>query len=84
MNDDAKQLLLAQEQKRSEQFALAMAVAMRILSARALTLIALVLQTVIFGWAMAEGGWDRLATATLFAIGSWFLVNYRKGGSNET
>lgn len=52
-------------------------VGIRLLSARFLTAVALLGDCILFGWAMASGGWDRIAAAVLFAIATWCLVNVK-------
>lgn len=52
-----------------------LSIAMRALSTRVMTLIALFLDAGIFSWAMLNDSWPRLAGAGLFAIATWCLVH---------
>ena len=63
-----------------EELAAMVGVALRILNLRLLSILALVLDAVMFGWAMWVGGYDRLAIAGVFAISAWCLVHLRREG----
>ena len=54
------------------------AIALRILSLRVLIILGLILDAVMFGWAMWVGGYDRLAIAAAFAAATWTLVHFRR------
>jgi hypothetical protein len=62
----------------NEQLAMILQVALRTLSIRLLTLVSLVLNAGMFGWAMWAGGYDRLAVAGVFAIATWTLIHFRR------
>lgn len=49
-------------------------IGLRALGTQALTFFALILDAVMFGWAMIDGTWQRIAAAVLFAIATWCLV----------
>lgn len=87
VSEREKQLELALHNKtEATQLMQAMiSVGLRALSVRILTTVALLGDCVLFGWAMASGGWDRLAAAVLFAVATWCLVNvkYERKVSNE-
>jgi hypothetical protein len=53
-------------------------IALRVLNLRVLTLVALILDAVMFGWAMYAGGYDRLAVAGVFAVATGVLVHWRR------
>jgi hypothetical protein len=56
MNDQAKVVLLY------------ISVGMRVLSARVVLLLAMLLTFALFAWAMAVPGWERISAATVFAV----------------
>lgn len=64
------------------------AVGIKALSGRMLTAFALVADCVLFGWALANGGWQALSAAVLFAIASWCVLHLKlptgKEEANET
>lgn len=62
----------------NEQLAAVLHIGLRVLNVRILTLVGLVLDAVMFGWAMWWGGYDRLAVAGVFAIATWTLVHLRR------
>ena len=62
----------------NEQLAMVLQVGLRVLSTRLLTLVGLILDAVMFGWAMMVGGYDRLAIAGVFAAATWTLVHFRR------
>lgn len=62
----------------NEQLAMVLQVGLRILNQRLLTLTGLLLDAVMFGWAMFAGGYDRLAVAGVFALATWTLVHLRR------
>ena len=67
--------------------AMLIAIAMRVLGPRALTLTALTLNTIVFSFVLYAGGWDRLAAATIFAIANWCLVTlqfFKRKDDHET
>jgi len=53
-------------------------IGLRVISMRVLTILALIGNGVMFGWAMWAGGYDRLAIAGVFAVASWCLVHLRR------
>jgi hypothetical protein len=63
---------------RARELASFVAIALRVLNMRVLIILALVLDGVMFGWAMWAGGYDRLAIAGAFAVASWCLVHLRR------
>lgn len=84
MNTDEAKIVQVTEQRRAlEQIAGLVGIGLRALSQRMITAIALVLESVMFGWAMLEGGWDRLAIAATFATAAWALVHLRRRGAND-
>ena len=66
-----------------ERVALALRLALAVLSQRLLTLAALFLMAGMFGWAMYAGGWDRLAISAAFGVGAWCLVKLKPRESAE-
>jgi hypothetical protein len=60
-----------------EALATAVNLGIRVLSARMLVILALILDAGLFAWAMWAGGWDRLAIACAFAVAGWFTVHFR-------
>lgn len=62
----------------NEQLATVLHVGLRVLSMRFLTLIGLLLDAGMFGWAMWAGGYDRLAVAGAFAVATWTLIHMRR------
>lgn len=60
------------------QLAMMVEIGLRVLSLRVLIVLGLVLDAVMFGWAMFVGGYDRLAIAGAFALASWTLVHLRR------
>jgi hypothetical protein len=69
----------APDQEHLAQF---ISIGLRLLSLRLLTLVGLVLDAAMFGWAMWAGGYDRLAVAGVFAVATWTLIHLR-GQRNE-
>lgn len=61
----------------SEQLATVVHFSLRVLNQRLLTLISLLLNAGMFGWAMWGGGYDRLAVAGAFAVATWTLVHLK-------
>lgn len=59
------------------------AVGLKALSVRMLTAFALVADCVLFGWALANGGWQALAVAVLFAISSWCVLHLKLSQKRE-
>ena len=49
-------------------------IGLKALSVQALTFMALILDAVMFGWAMVDGSWQRIAAAVLFSAATWCLV----------
>jgi len=76
---EGQELLRQQQARRAEQVAVVLDVALRVVTRRVLTLAALFAVTGMFGWAMVQGGYDRLAVAGVFAVACWCLVNLSKG-----
>ena len=62
----------------NEQLAAVLHIGLRVLSMRLLTLVGLVLDAGMFGWAMWVGGYDRLAVAAAFALATWTLIHMRR------
>lgn len=60
-------------------------VALSILNERLLALVALVLNTGVFVWAMSAESWVRIVGAFGFAVASWCIINFKpsQGASNE-
>jgi hypothetical protein len=58
-----------------------MALVLRVISARAIILVALVMTLALFAWAMGQGTWLALSDAGLFAV-LVFLPVLVKGSSN--
>lgn len=65
----------AQQASRTEHMLLLMTLALRVLSTRFVTIVTLLLNTGVVGWAMYSANWVSLAGATVFAVTSWCLVN---------
>jgi len=61
----------------ADALAVALAVAVRVLNQRLLTLLALILDAGMFSWAMGAGGWDRLAIAAVFALAAGLTIHLR-------
>ncbi len=70
---------------RTEHLAAMVNIALRVLSHRALTIVTLLLNAGVVGWAMYAESWQRLAGAALFAVTSWCTVNLKppKGPDHE-
>lgn len=69
---------------KAEQTAMLVSIALRLVSQRLVTVLVLLLNTGIFGWAMFTESWPRIAAAAIFAVASWCLVYLRpKEVSNE-
>ena len=49
-------------------------IGLRVLNQRFLTLVALLLDATLFGWAMLEPKWERIAAAALFSVSAWCLT----------
>lgn len=62
-----------------ENLAPMLAIGLRVISLRALIILGLLLDAVMFGWAMWAGGYDRLAIAAAFAVATWTLVHLKLG-----
>ncbi|MBA0085094.1 MAG: hypothetical protein HRJ53_08865 [Acidobacteria bacterium Pan2503] len=62
----------------NETLAAILQIALRTLSIRLLTLVSLLLNAGMFGWAMWAGGYDRLAVAGAFAAATWTLIHFRR------
>lgn len=62
----------------NEQLAAVLHIGLRVLTARLLTLVGLLLNAGMFGWAMWAGGYDRLAVAGAFAVATWTLIHMRR------
>ena len=77
--EDGKAVALAERQRKLDMMTAVLNIGVRMLSQRAITSAALVLEFAMFAWAMLEGGWDRLAIASVFAVAAWCLVHLRKG-----
>jgi len=66
------------------KLAMAIAVGLKTMSYRVLTILALILNAVMFGWAMKVGTWTALATAALFGVATWFLVKVSPFKESDT
>lgn len=62
----------------NEQLAAILQIGLRLLSIRLLTLVSLLLNAGMFGWAMWAGDYPRLAIAGVFAVATWTLVHFRR------
>lgn len=62
---------------KTEQMVLLMAIAMRVLGARAVTILSLLLNAGVVSWAMLSDSWVRLAGAAVFGAVSWCIVNLK-------
>lgn len=59
--------------------------ALKALSTRLLTTIALIGDCLLFAWSAVTGSWVALSAAVLFAMATWCLVNvHYSGGKDET
>jgi hypothetical protein len=65
----------------SESLVLIVNLGLRMLSMRALVILALLLDCGLFSWAMYSGGWDRLAIAAGFGIVAWCTVHLNRNES---
>jgi hypothetical protein len=79
--EDGRHVLEQERARRTDEAAMLVDIGLKILSKRTLTLVALMADALMFGWAMYWGEWPRLAVAAVFAIASWCLVNLSKGES---
>jgi hypothetical protein len=77
--EEAKVVQINEQRRALQQLAMLVTVGLHALSQRLITAIALLFESVMFGWAMFEGGWDRLAIASVFAAAAWCLVHLRPG-----
>lgn len=50
---------------------------LRIISFRVLTVLSILGNMGIFGWAMYEPRWERIVTAALFGVVTWFLTRFK-------
>lgn len=74
-------------QERLQLMAQIVNIGLRALSVQALTFMALILDATMFGWAMVDGSWQRIAAAVLFSIATWCLVKLgptNRGANHET
>ena len=62
----------------NEQVAMVAAIALRVISLRLLIILGLILDAVMFGWAMWGGTYELLAIASAFAVATWTLVHLRR------
>jgi len=83
--DQADQTVVAYEAKQRAlaEFAHLVNVGLKALSTKILTLAALLADAGLFGWAMVDGAWSKIAAAALFAIASWCLVNLKPKGNDQ-
>ena len=81
--EEAKVVQVTEQRRVLEQMAMLVSIALKALSHRLITAIALVLEFAMFAWAMLEGGWDRLSIATVFAAAAWCLVHLRRKGASD-
>lgn len=65
------------EIQRQQRAAFAVRLGIEILSARIMTLLALLLSFGMFSYAMYSGGWERLAIAFVFALCAWCIINVK-------
>ena len=70
----------------TEQLANLVNLALLTLNRRLLTLIALALNAAVAFWAASADSWVRLAAEGIFALASWFILNYTPptGAQHET
>jgi hypothetical protein len=59
----------------TEHLVLLVNLGMRVLSHRVMTVVGLLLNAGITGWAISSESWVRLAGAALFAVTSWCVIN---------
>ena len=60
-----------------EQMVAIMSIAVRVLSARLVTILSLALNTGVVIYAMVGDSWVRLAAAAVFGAASWCIVNLK-------
>lgn len=75
--DESDRLRIEKDQERQTQRETVMRIALDVLSHRALTLIALILNAGSAGWCMINPDALRVVTALLFAVTTWCLINIR-------
>jgi hypothetical protein len=68
---------IATQEARLSQLAGLVNLGIRVLSSQALTILALLLDAGLFGWALETESWIRVAGATLFAVAAWCLIYLR-------
>lgn len=69
----------AQDRMR-ERFALGLRIGLEALSIRVLTVIALVLNAGITGWSLIDPRWERLVSASVFALFSFAVLHFKLKG----
>jgi len=69
--------------QRLRMTATVVATGLQLLSQRALTVLALLLDAGIFGWAMQTESWVRLAGAAAFGVASWCVIHLRPKGESS-
>jgi hypothetical protein len=72
-----------QQAQRTELMVALVNIALRTLSVRSIMVLALLLNTGVFSWAMYSESWVRLAGAALFAVTSWCTVNLKPPKEND-
>lgn len=73
MNESDVQEAIEQQ----ERVAYAIRVGIEVLSVRLMTLAALLLTAVMFGWAMWSGSVERISAAAIFAVAAWCIVKLK-------
>lgn len=68
---------IQEREAKLNKLSLIISVMYRILGHGALQLFALCLMAGLFAWAIWSGGWQQTASATLFSVGAWCVVNLK-------
>lgn len=80
---DQSDLIKAEQDAKArimERTALGIRIGLEALSVRLLTVIALLLNAGITGWSIADPRWERLASATVFALFSFAVIHMKLKG----
>lgn len=77
MDNNLPQLEADAKQRILERTALGVRIGLEALSLRLLSVIALALNAVIFGWCLANPVWERLVAATVFSVFSYFVIHVK-------
>lgn len=67
-------------QRLRERMALGLRIGLEALSVRLLTVIALVLNAGITGWSLVDPRWERLVSASVFALFSFAVIHIKMKG----